>query len=210
MTTLDRPDPRAPEPKRRNARGRATAARIERVAVVLVDEQGLDAVTVDQVCAAAGVSQRTFFHHFRTKEDAVLGTALPRIDERAARVWLADADAGVLSGLVQVIHVPDALEDPVAHAAQLRALAASPDLMRRQAQRMQPLQAEVHELIDLKLASLGVAEPRRAELTAAVAAVAAAVLQQGAVAVAHGRGTDPRAEALRSLDALRELGGRLF
>lgn len=140
----------------------------------------------------------------------MLGTALPRIDEHAARAWLAETGSGVLSGLVQIITVPDALTDPVAHAAQLRALAASPQLMMRQAQRLQPLQGEVRELIDLKLASLGVPAAERDHLTPAVASVAAAILQAGAVVVANGHGTDPRQEAMSVVDALRQVGDRLF
>jgi len=39
----------------------------------LVREHGLDAVTVEAICAEAGVSSRTFFNYFGSKDDAVLG-----------------------------------------------------------------------------------------------------------------------------------------
>ena len=42
-------------------------------AQTLVLERGLDAVTVDDICASVGVSTRTFFNYFASKDDAVLG-----------------------------------------------------------------------------------------------------------------------------------------
>lgn len=41
-------------------------------AIGLSLSHGFDATTVDEIAAAAGVARRTFFRHFRAKEDAVL------------------------------------------------------------------------------------------------------------------------------------------
>lgn len=54
-------------------------------AVQLVAERGLDHVTVDDISAAAGVSARTFFNYFASKEDAVV-IAYADYAERTRRI----------------------------------------------------------------------------------------------------------------------------
>ncbi|MDA8341253.1 MAG: TetR family transcriptional regulator [Actinomycetota bacterium] len=54
-------------------RKRATRQALKHAAAALVEERGLCGVTVEEIAAAAGVSTRTFFNYFPTKEDAVIG-----------------------------------------------------------------------------------------------------------------------------------------
>ena len=49
-----------------------TRQRLQRCALELFAERGFDAVTVEEVAAAAGVSHMTFYRHFPTKESVVL------------------------------------------------------------------------------------------------------------------------------------------
>jgi AcrR family transcriptional regulator len=51
----------------------AVREQIAQVALVMFDEQGFDETTVDQIAAAVGISSRSFFRYFASKEDVVLG-----------------------------------------------------------------------------------------------------------------------------------------
>jgi AcrR family transcriptional regulator len=51
----------------------ATRAAITAVARSLTAERGLNGYTVEDVCEQAGISRRTFFNYFPSKEDAILG-----------------------------------------------------------------------------------------------------------------------------------------
>jgi AcrR family transcriptional regulator len=182
------------QPAARNARGLATARRIEEAAVRLATERGLDGLTVDDICADVGVSQRTFFHHFPTKEDALLGLDVPRISEQRAREYLTDPSVPVLAGALRLIDLPDAhQEHPALLRAQLRLLATSPALQARQGQRFAPLMAEMSELITLRLraASRQEDEALVARRAAAITAVGAALMNHVAAGALAGTGGAP-------------------
>jgi AcrR family transcriptional regulator len=51
----------------------AVRQQIAEIALVMFDEQGFDETTVDQIAAAVGISPRSFFRYFPSKEDVVLG-----------------------------------------------------------------------------------------------------------------------------------------
>lgn len=50
-----------------------TRRAISRAALLLAVERGPEAITVDEIAAAADVSPRTVFNYFATKEEAILG-----------------------------------------------------------------------------------------------------------------------------------------
>lgn len=139
-----------PVPRRKDAREKAAA--IERAATDLVLEHGYDAVKVDMICERAGVSQRTFFNHFGTKEAALLGREHPRLDEEAGEEFVASRGP-LMAGAARLIRVdPAGLgSDPAYLARRIRAIGSSPTLMALQMHRIEALDAELRGLIHRRL-----------------------------------------------------------
>lgn len=134
----------------RGSRATATANAIESAALELVLDRGYDHVTVDLICEAARISQRTFFNHFPTKDDAILGRDRPRVDERAARRFVV-SDGSLISDALALIALPDVDKPASRIASRMRAIALSPVLLARQTERISELDAELTEIIALRL-----------------------------------------------------------
>jgi AcrR family transcriptional regulator len=70
--------------------GRTTVRHdLSTAAINLFLANGYDRTTVDDIAEAAGVARRTFFRHFRTKEDAVFpdhDACLKRVEEHLSRI----------------------------------------------------------------------------------------------------------------------------
>jgi AcrR family transcriptional regulator len=68
---------------------RAVQREIAAVGMRLFTDQGFEQTTADQIAAAAGISRRSFFRYFATKEDVLLGELIARgrlvAEELAAR-----------------------------------------------------------------------------------------------------------------------------
>lgn len=76
-----------------------TWSAIHRAAASLVLEEGPAETTIDAIAEMAGISRRTFFNYFSTKEDAVLGLGPPEISADAL-AGFQDGEEDLLSGLV--------------------------------------------------------------------------------------------------------------
>lgn len=68
-----------PELSRRTQRRERTWNLLHDCAVKLVHDKGVKATMTDEIAAGAGVSPRTFFNYFETKEDAILGLTEPTL-----------------------------------------------------------------------------------------------------------------------------------
>ena len=68
----------------RERKKRETRRALNLAALDLVEEKGFAAVTTEEIAARAGVSARTFFNYFPSKEAAVIGTTAEELESYAA------------------------------------------------------------------------------------------------------------------------------
>ncbi|WP_406276939.1 TetR/AcrR family transcriptional regulator [Nocardia sp. NBC_00881] len=83
---------------------------IAQTAIALFAENGYDGTTIDEVAAAAGVSRRTLFNYFKSKEDLALSGLAEQGDVIAARFAQLPADEDVWTSLRTSFHVLEEIE----------------------------------------------------------------------------------------------------
>ena len=190
-TALARLLPRTPG----NVRGQATLARLTLAALDVAEREGVEATTVDEICRVADCSRRTFFHHFPSRDAALLGPAVPSVTPEAVAHYLAESGR-ILSGALQLVDVPPELAPTTPLGARRHALLqASPRLQAAARARMLPAATAVLAAVTAKLAQQPTLDGETIPLTAqAVTAIVA-----GLVESAFTTGTNDPAATLDSL-----------
>jgi AcrR family transcriptional regulator len=118
----------------------------------LTAERGLAGFTVDELCAEVGISRRSFFNYFASKDDAVLGTPvrdpLEAFGEQFVAGGSAPDGAPLLSALQELVVQSFALlEGPHDRTLLLDVLRREPVLLQRLTETMERRLAELTELI---------------------------------------------------------------
>jgi AcrR family transcriptional regulator len=85
-----------PDLSLRERKRRATRQAIQREAITLALEEGLAAVTIDEISRRADISPRTFFNYFSSKDDALLGEAPTLNDDDELAVFRGGGPSGDL------------------------------------------------------------------------------------------------------------------
>ncbi|HET9070999.1 MAG TPA: TetR family transcriptional regulator [Acidimicrobiales bacterium] len=173
----------------RDRKKRATRNALRRAARDLVGERGLHAVTAEEIAAVAGVSPRTFFNYFPTKEDAVIGYDPAKTAEMADRLRSRPAGESAFEALRATVleMLPPSDVDPAEFLVRLQVVGADPHLVAHQVARFGDLERALTDAL---------AERRgtEAELDTDAALVVACVLAAGRAALmawCHTGGRDP-------------------
>lgn len=117
----------------RERKKRARRGALIDAAQQLVAEHGLDGVTVEMISAEAGVSARTFFNYFESKDDAVLGAEDTDLAEEVVRTFVDGGPTGRLLSDLQVLVASLLTPHAEAHARVVRAM----DLMQQEPRLLQ-------------------------------------------------------------------------
>lgn len=114
----------------------ATASRLTTVSRRLTAERGLNGFTIEEVCDEVGVSRRTFFNYFPSKDEAVIGIDESEEAQALADAFLARGSRGwpaVVDDLVELAieHARQAGFGVAEHADFMAALGREPRLLVR-------------------------------------------------------------------------------
>jgi AcrR family transcriptional regulator len=110
-----------------------TRTAIHEAALRLIDEQGLEATTIEQICQAADVSTRTFFNYYPTKAAAALQIASTSIDPEMQARFRA-AKGGLVAALCDAIG--GSAELGPSHTTMKQLVIRRPELLTTMAQMM--------------------------------------------------------------------------
>lgn len=119
----------AAQPSLRERRRTETTALIATAALDLALAHGWEAVTVDDIATRAGISRRTFFNYFATKDEALFSNTVPWSAENLEA--FATSDGPLVTALEQLFVARTAAEqhDRERSLQVMRLVESSPELL---------------------------------------------------------------------------------
>ncbi|MFJ2978175.1 TetR/AcrR family transcriptional regulator [Curtobacterium sp. NPDC087082] len=173
------------EPGLRERKRRATRLAIQQAALRIAIEEGLAAVTVDEISRRADVSPRTFFNYFPNKEGAILGDDPTLPDDDTLADFVAGGPTGDLLadlGALLVHSTRELIEERGLIEERQQVLRAAPELFSRRMESMKEFQVAIEGAIVARFAAAADGAPdasgepperrRRARLASLVALAA--------------------------------------
>jgi len=90
-------------PGLRERKREATRRRVEKAAIELALANGLEHVTVDQICDASDISARTFFNYFGSKENAMIGVGSKLPSQEAVDAFVSGPHGAILEDFLVML-----------------------------------------------------------------------------------------------------------
>lgn len=185
----------------REQRKRATSRALTETARTLTTARGFAGFTIEELCAEVGVSRRTFFNYFESKENAVFGFAV--IDSRQEELEAAFCaqDGDLLDDFIDLTIRRFDLFNPLDHAPALFAvIEQEPRLLKAAFEQLAKNERRDMALIVERTGSGTDAELRAEVIVHTVGALVRLCMDQ----LLHHQSTEPFGELLtRRLDIAR-------
>lgn len=110
----DKTKPAHPECGLREEKRLRTRHALTDAATSLVLERGHSAVNIEDICTMAGISRRTFFNYFDTKDQAIFGARLLCFDEDDIEDFVSARHNNVVQAIFEAVemHYAAEVEDP--------------------------------------------------------------------------------------------------
>lgn len=181
--------------------GQEARRRLQWAALELFGERGYDRTTAAQIARRAGVTERTFFHHFPDKREALFGGEDVLRDLLVAAARAAPGELGPLAVLFEAFRATEEVMEEGRTYAQPRSelVAATPALREREAAKLALLADSLADVLQER----GVTRQR-----AVIAAHAGMTAFSVAVVAWYQQPADGLGPRLRStFDDLRTLSG---
>ncbi|HIW90664.1 MAG TPA: TetR/AcrR family transcriptional regulator [Candidatus Corynebacterium avicola] len=84
---------------------RETRLRIEDCGTKLILERGFDQVTIDEICEEAGISRRSFFNYFDSKDQVAAGRGIPPIPEEVLEKYVTRDSDNIVRDILHLVAV---------------------------------------------------------------------------------------------------------
>lgn len=164
----------------RDRRRLQTYRELHRVAVTTSFEDGLKAATIDVITQGVGVSRRTFFNYYASKEDALLGITAPLVSQQAAAQYLDDSATDEFTRTIRLVVavIQSGLVEGEGLDQTQKILRRFPELRGRFVHHFAAVEEVVAEFLDEHPRAAHDQPSRSKDSTRAIVAMASTVLRQ--------------------------------
>lgn len=165
-TTTDTTRQLGPDDGLRARKRAATESAITTAAMSLALEHGYEHVTVDMICEASMISQRTFFNYFGSKEGVFFGRGKPMPSEEQVAHFVHEAGANILGDLMNLFAALVVDHEPNIELFQLRRkiIQQTPELMRLEKARVGEMEEQFLQIVMARFQAEGRSEAETPDL----------------------------------------------